>query len=117
MLGLELDPALMRRQAKLAVPIAVPAVLFPFTIGAILSLWVYKHYATPSVDKVAFILFFGASMSFTAFPVLAAILKSHKLLADPMGVLAFACAAIDDIVAYVPLTVLLLLLCEWKGGA
>lgn len=43
-------------------------------------------------------------MSFTAFPVLAALLQSAGLLADPIGVLGFSCAAIDDVVAWSVLT-------------
>jgi Kef-type K+ transport system membrane component KefB len=42
----------------------------------------------------------GAALSFTAFPVLAAILESAQLLRDPLGTLAFSCAAIDDVVAW-----------------
>ena len=99
-LGMELDPNLMKRQAKVAAPIAVSAVLFPFGVGAALSVWMYNRYATHDVNMLSFILFFGAAMSFTAFPVLAAILKENKLLSDPMGVLAFSCAAIDDITAW-----------------
>ena len=42
----------------------------------------------------------GAAMSFTAFPVLASILQTARLLRDPLGVLAISCAAIDDITAW-----------------
>ena len=104
-LGMELDPNLMKRQVKKAAPIAFAAVLFPFGLGAAFSVWMYDVYATSEVNRLAFILFFGAAMSFTAFPVLAAILKEHKLLSDPLGVLAFSCAAIDDITAWCVLAV------------
>ncbi len=99
-LGLELDPGLMRRSIRLGAPIAVSAVLVPFSIGAAMSSWIYTEYAGPTVGRVGFTLFFGAAMSFTAFPVLAAILQTNKLLADPMGMLAFSCAAIDDVLAW-----------------
>jgi Kef-type K+ transport system membrane component KefB len=39
-------------------------------------------------------------MSFTAFPVLASLLASSKLLGTPLGTQAMSCAAIDDILAW-----------------
>lgn len=103
-LGLELDFVLMKRQVKVAAPIALSAIFCPFIIGAVFSLYVYQEYSPPSVNRVAFVLFFGAAMSFTAFPVLAALLQSAGLLADPIGILGFSCAAIDDVVAWSVLT-------------
>src|SRR5262249_43295039 len=40
------------------------------------------------------------SMSITAFPVLARILTERNLLSDPVGNIALACAAVDDISAW-----------------
>ena len=45
-------------------------------------------------------LFLGAAMSITAFPVLARILTERRMHRTPVGVLALACAAIDDVVAW-----------------
>ena len=39
-------------------------------------------------------------MSFTAFPVLASLLASSKLLGTPLGTQAMSCAAIDDLLAW-----------------
>lgn len=97
MLGLEVDVSLMLAQGRAAAPIALAAIVTPFFLGSLLSLWVYHEYATPDVSRVSFILFFGTALSFSAFPVLASILKANELLADPMGILAFSCAAIDDV--------------------
>ena len=59
--------------------------------------------AGPDADTVpplAFALFLGAAMSITAFPVLARILTERRMHRTPVGVLALACAAIDDVVAW-----------------
>ena len=42
----------------------------------------------------------GVSMSITAFPVLARILAERRMLKRPVGALAIACAAIDDVTAW-----------------
>ena len=42
----------------------------------------------------------GVSMSITAFPVLARILVERRMLKRPVGVLALACAAVDDVTAW-----------------
>ena len=55
---------------------------------------------TRNVPPLAFALFLGAAMSITAFPVLARILTERGMHRTPVGVLALACAAVDDIVAW-----------------
>ena len=42
----------------------------------------------------------GVAMSITAFPVLARILVERRMLQAPVGALALACAAIDDVTAW-----------------
>ena len=54
-----------------------------------------------------FMLFIGAAMSVTAFPVLARILKERSMDRTPTGVLALACAAVDDVIAWIMLAVVL----------
>jgi Kef-type K+ transport system membrane component KefB len=44
-------------------------------------------------------------MSFTAFPVLAAILKSTNLLKTPIGTLTISCAALNDIMGWCSLAI------------
>src|SRR5207253_1275775 len=45
-------------------------------------------------------LFMGVSMSITAFPVLARILVERRMLKRPVGAIALASAAIDDVTAW-----------------
>jgi Kef-type K+ transport system membrane component KefB len=49
---------------------------------------------------MSFALFMGAAMSVTAFPVLARILTERNLLRSRVGLLAIACAAVDDITGW-----------------
>ena len=52
------------------------------------------------VAPLALALFLGVAMSITAFPVLARILTDRGMHRTPIGVLALACAAVDDIIAW-----------------
>ncbi len=58
-LGLELDPMLMKRQMKVAAPIAVSAIAVPFVSGVLSSIWLYEVNDLPTAGKTAFVLFFG----------------------------------------------------------
>src|SRR5262249_59712236 len=74
LVGLELDPALMRGRGHSAVFISHASILLPFVLGIALAGWLYTEHAPGSVRFLSFALFMGASMSITAFPVLARIL-------------------------------------------
>ena len=68
-----------------------------------LALLLYpSHDETDSgpVAPLALALFLGVAMSITAFPVLARILTDRGMHRTSTGVLALACAAVDDIIAW-----------------
>ncbi len=68
-------------------------------LGIAIALPLYKLLG-PDKKFVAFALFIGVSMSITAFPVLARILAERRMIKRPVGALAIACAAIDDVTAW-----------------
>ena len=53
-----------------------------------------------------FVLFFGAAMGITAFPVLARILAERRLWNTRVGVIALSCAAVNDVGAWCLLAVI-----------
>jgi Kef-type K+ transport system membrane component KefB len=75
------------------------SVAFPLALGFLAALVVYPLLA-PDVDYLPFALFMGVAMSITAFPVLARILIERRMLKRPVGALAMAGAAIDDVTAW-----------------
>ena len=108
LLGLELDERLVRRLWRTSFPIAVASVLFPFAIGIALATWLYdtnNSYLSTPVDRTAFYLFTGASMSFTALPVLGSLLSATGLITTPVGIQAISCATVDDVLAWCVLAV------------
>jgi len=100
LVGLELDPALMRGRGYTAVFISHASIIIPFLLGVALAGWLYAEHAPGGVRFLSFALFMGASMSITAFPVLARILIERDLLGTRVGAVTIVCAAVDDVTAW-----------------
>ncbi|HYY06477.1 MAG TPA: cation:proton antiporter [Candidatus Limnocylindria bacterium] len=100
LIGLELDPALMRGRGRAAVVTSHSSILAPFALGIGLAAWLYHEHAPHGVRFLPFSLFMGASMSITAFPVLARILTERDLLRTKVGAVTIVCAAVDDVTAW-----------------
>jgi Kef-type K+ transport system membrane component KefB len=100
LIGLELDPKVVRARGRSALVISHASIVAPFLLGATLAIALYPTLAGGQVTFTGFALFMGAAMSVTAFPVLARILSERRLLRTPIGAVAIACAAIDDVTAW-----------------
>ena len=110
-LGLEVDIALLTRNWKAAAPVAITSIIIPFGAGVGISFWFYNIEPT-TADQTTFLLFMGTSFSFTAFPVLARLLTSFRLLDAGVGVHTLSIAAIDDVLAWCVLAITL----SYAGG-
>jgi Kef-type K+ transport system membrane component KefB len=95
---LNLDHLHKRRAATLLTSLG--SIVVPFGSGFILAFFVYHRLVGPGVSLTAFSLFFGVCMAITAFPVLARILQETDIIKTPLGAIAIACAAVDDICAW-----------------
>jgi Kef-type K+ transport system membrane component KefB/nucleotide-binding universal stress UspA family protein len=100
LIGLELDPRVLRGQGRASLFISHTSILVPFALGALAALVLHPRLSDPSVPFLSFVLFMGAAMSVTAFAVLARILSEHGLLRSKVGMLALTCAAVDDVTAW-----------------
>ena len=101
LVGLELDPAQLRGRVGQAAAISNASVALPMVLGVAVAVPVYSLVGPPDTEFLAFALYIGVAMSITAFPVLARILVERRMLKRPVGALALACAAIDDVTAWV----------------
>jgi len=97
-IGLEWDAGRIRGIGSLAASVSVSSILLPFGLGTLLALYLLRDHA--ATDRTAFMLFTGIAMSITAFPVLARILTDRDMARSPLGVVALACASIDDVLAW-----------------
>ncbi|HYF46173.1 MAG TPA: cation:proton antiporter, partial [Acidimicrobiales bacterium] len=114
-IGLELDHAHVRGRTRLAGSVAVAGTVVPFALGVGLALLLASSY--PNGDTLAFTLFMGAAMSITAFPVLARILKERDLYTRPLGGLAMACAAGDDVLTWITLALVVAMATSAGAGS
>ncbi|MFD9969017.1 cation:proton antiporter [Streptomyces sp. NPDC059011] len=96
--GLEWDAALIRGSGAIAPTVSIVSIILPFGLGAVLAVHLMQDHGTG--DRAAFTLFMGIAMSITAFPVLARILTDRGMTRTPLGVVALACASIDDVLAW-----------------
>ena len=117
LVGLELDLGVLRTRARATLAISTASIVAPFALGVALASGVYQAYAPASVGFIPFALFFGVSLSITAFPVLARILGDHALQRTPMGVMALTCAAINDAIAWCLLALVVGVTEATTGGA
>jgi len=105
LIGLELDMRLIRGRGHAAVTVSQVSIVVPFLLGAAAALLIFPTLGSDSGDFVPFALFLGASMSITAFPVLARILTERNLYKTQLGAVTITCAAVNDLTAWCILAV------------
>src|SRR5688572_15694581 len=66
LVGLELDPALLRGRGHASVVISHTSIIAPFAMGAGFAFYLRPRLSEPGVSLLSFALFMGAAMSITA---------------------------------------------------
>ncbi len=99
LVGLEIDLSQLKGRLTQTAAVSNAGVAIPMAVGLLVALPIYERVA-PDTKFIAFALFMGVAMSITAFPVLARILVERRMLKRPVGALALASAAIDDVSAW-----------------
>ncbi|HEX2072293.1 MAG TPA: cation:proton antiporter [Geodermatophilus sp.] len=108
LVGLEVDLSFIRGRERIAVSVSLASIVLPFALGVLLAGLLHTRHDVAGEGPVRFIefaLFMGVAMSITAFPVLARILSERGMHRIPTGVLSLACAAVDDVLAWALLAV------------
>lgn len=108
--GLEVDLGLIRGRRRVAATVSLSSVALPFGLGAAAALLLHEqfsHVGSHEVRLLSFALFIGATMSVTAFPVLARVLSERHMLGTELGSFVLACAAMDDVLAWTILAVVI----------
>lgn len=116
LVGLEFDIDLIRSRVRSAVAVSWAGILTPFALGGLLA-WHFHADGVmfgPRVSTGEAMLFMGAAMSITAFPMLARIIYEAGLSGTPLGTLALAAGSADDAAAW---CVLAIVLASFSGSA
>jgi len=109
LVGTEFKADLFRSRIRAAASVSVAGIIVPFILGGGLALWLIKIPGLFSERVTSFeaVLFLGAAMSITAFPMLARIIYERGLAGTSLGTLVLAAGAIDDAAAWCVLAILL----------
>jgi Kef-type K+ transport system membrane component KefB len=103
LVGLRLDSSLLRANSRLVLATSYTSMLLPFALGVMLAFPLSRQFGVASSARLPFMLFVGLSLSITAFPVLVRIVDAHHLSSTRLGIVAIACAAFDDVTAWIAL--------------
>ena len=103
LVGIRLDGGHLRANSRLVLVTSYTSMLLPFALGIALALFVSTQFGVAAPALLPFVLFVGLSLSITAFPVLVRIVAEHDLASTRLGTVAIACAAFDDVTAWVAL--------------
>jgi Kef-type K+ transport system membrane component KefB len=100
--GMEFDVNLVRQRLRRAISVSAAGIVLPFVLGGAFALTISGNSALfgAAVTRWEAALFIGASMSITAFPMLARIIYERGLARTSMGALALAAGAFDDVIAW-----------------
>ena len=102
-------PSGVQRQLFAAGRIGVFSVIVPMVLGLPMAALLYDSLAPAGVAFWPFALFMAASVSITAFPVMARILKDRGMTHTTVGRLGLTGAAVADVLAWVMLAAVLIL--------
>ncbi|WP_237570738.1 cation:proton antiporter [Mycolicibacterium lacusdiani] len=109
LIGLNFDVDLIKHRAATAVAVSTAGFVTPLALGALIAapLLGAGIFFGENVTLLMAMLFLGASIATTAFPMLARIIFEKRLTGTPLGTLALACGATDDALSWCILAVVL----------
>src|SRR5688572_26057024 len=109
LVGLELDRGLLKTRKRVAILVSVSGIVVPFLVGGVLALQLHSWggFFSANVSPTLALVFMGAAIAITAFPMLARIIEECGIARTSLGTLALASAAANDLVAWCLLSVVM----------
>ena len=109
LVGVEFKTEFFRARVRSAASVSIAGMLVPFACAFVLAPWLTTIPGLFSAKATNFeaILFLGAAISITAFPMLARIIYERGMTGTPLGTLALSAGAIDDAAAWCVLAIVL----------
>ena len=107
--GLEFRVDIIQKHLRSSIAVSLAGMVVPFVLGSGLA-WIFFHHTALFPARTTLseaMLFLGASMCITAFPMLARIIHFKNLAGTTMGTVALGAGAIDDATAWCLLAVVL----------
>jgi Kef-type K+ transport system membrane component KefB len=88
-----------RRYRRATILTAILSIAVPFAAGVGVGLVTHAPLAA-GIDRTLYTLFCGVALAITAVPILGRILREYGLNRTPLGVVAIASAAVNDVVGW-----------------
>jgi Kef-type K+ transport system membrane component KefB len=107
--GLEFRVDIVAQNLKCSIAVSLAGMIAPFILGAVLG-WYFFTRTDLFPERTSAseaMLFLGAAMCITAFPMLARIIQFKQLTGTRMGTIAIGAGALDDATAWCLLAVVL----------
>lgn len=107
--GLEFRTDLFKGHLRTAAAVSLSGIVVPFLLGGAVACWLSREggFFAARVPLPMAVLFTGAAMSITAFPMLARIILENGLGGTASGTIALAAGSIDDAAAWILLATVL----------
>lgn len=104
--GLEVDGGLLRGRTKGIVFVGLGVVGLPLLLGFVVGpMLAVDPFKPAEASQLGFILFVGAMMAITAFPVMVRILQERGMTLSPMGATGIAAAAVCTLAMFMAASV------------
>ena len=102
LIGVEFDTNLICQRVRSAVSVSLAGILTPLLLGSLLALFLARQTGFFSKEVVPWeaMLFMGAAIAVTAFPMLARIIFERGLAGTSLGTLALAAGSTDDAISW-----------------
>ena len=109
LIGLEFNADLLKGRMHSAGIVSLAGIATPFMLGALATIWIVNEpgFFRPNIALWNAAMYMGASMSITAFPMLARIIFEKGISGTSMGTMALAAGSLDDAIAWCLLAVVL----------
>jgi Kef-type K+ transport system membrane component KefB len=109
LIGLNFDVDLIKHRVGTAAAVSAAGIVTPLALGALVAVPLVNGgtFFEENVTLLMAMLFLGASIATTAFPMLARIIYEKRLFGTPLGTLALACGAADDAISWCILALVL----------
>jgi Kef-type K+ transport system membrane component KefB len=117
--GLHIAPGTFSGSDRKFWSLAAANIVAPMTLGCLAGYWILTRYPEellPGVSRTEFMAAIGISASMKALPVLGAILGELGLFRHRVGHVALGVAAINDIVLWIALSIVLAAGAHQSGG-
>jgi Kef-type K+ transport system membrane component KefB len=109
LIGVDFDTSLIRNRVRSAVSVSLAGIITPLILGGLLALFLVRQggFFGHAVTPPEAMLFTGAAIAVTAFPMLARIIFERGLSGTSLGTLALAAGSTDDAVSWCILALVL----------